>query len=236
MKTRFYILPLILLAAACQSSAYRSSGARPSIDDATLMSVPVGDRDGLQEARAECSAATDRVALAKQEVETAKQQVTLDEKSVGIARTEIDAAEDRLELARQSDATDRKARIESATKHLHGTRAHLECTRAQVRLGTGRVTLRQAGVAHAEQRVRVADAKVELAKAEAVSELERSDLEPVDVAEFARCVAEEEVGLKMSAIDVDACEKKLELQRDALEACSKAVPSDYRDRGSKKSD
>lgn len=233
MSTRFYIVPLILLATACQSSAYRSSGARPSIDDATLMSVPVADRDGLQEARAEHSAATDRVTLALREVETAKEQVALDEQAVKIASSEIGAAEDRLDMAQKSDAPDRKERIENATKGLHGARAHAEWTRSQVRLDSGRVALRQAGVALAEQRVRVANAKVELAKAEAVSELERSDLQPVDVAEFTRSVAEEEIGLKMAAVDVDACEKKLELQREALDACAKAVPSDYRNQASK---
>lgn len=228
MKALFYILPTILLAAACQSNGYRSTGARPSIDDATLMSVPLNERDGLQEARAEHSAAVDRVALAKREVEIAKEQTNLDEQAVKIARAEVDAAEDRLEMARKSDASDRKDRIDSATKHLNGARANLEWTRSQVRVAEGRITLRQSGVTLAEQRVRVAEAKVELAKAEAVSDLERGDLAPIDVAAFERCVAEEETGLKMSQVDLDACEKKLELQREALDACAKAVPSDYR--------
>jgi len=228
MRTLFYILPTILLAAACQSSAYRSSGSRPSIDDSTLMSVPVADRDGLQEARAEHSTATDRVAMAQREVQIAKEQVALDEQAVKIASAEVEAAQDRMKMAMKSDASDRKDRIENSKQLLHGSGAHLEWTRSQVRLDNGRVALREAGVKLAEQRVRVANAKVELAKAAAVSELERPDLAPVDVAEFERSVAEEEIGLKMAEVDVDAAERKMELQREALDACAKAVPSDYR--------
>ncbi len=228
MHKLFYILPIVLLAASCQSGSYKAYGERPTIADKTLMSVPSSAREDIDKARLERTQALDEVTLAKREVERAKERSSIAAKDVGIAKDEVDAGQERLELARSGSGADRNDRIQNAMKHLEGVRAHLAWTQAQVQFEEGRVEMANSKVAVAEQRVNLADARIELAKAEAVHSLEREDYSDVDVADFERCVAEQETELKMDQVDADASQKKMELRQDLLESRAKAVPASYR--------
>lgn len=228
MRNLFYILPFVLLTAACQSNANRPHGAHPTIADDTLLSVPASARDDINKARTNHDEAVDRVALAELEVQRAEERVTIAKKDVDIAEAELDAAQDRVDLARAGSESDRDDRIRSATEKRDAVRAHLDWARTQVQLEEGRVSKAESQVALAKRHVTLADAKVELAKAEAVHELGRSDYEAIEVADFARCVADEELALKLAEIDAKACDEKLEVRQKAVEVRAKAVPSSYR--------
>ncbi len=229
MNKYFYILPIVLLgAASCQSSSYRSYDERPTVADKTLMSVPASERADIDNARMERSKAVDEVGLAEREVERAKERVKIAKGDVDIAAAEYDAAQSRIELAQGSNASDRNDRIDASMKDLDGVRAHASWARTQVRLEEGRVEEAQAKVNVAEMRVELADARIELAKAQAVESLDRDDYRDIDVREFERRVADEELAVKMAEIEADACGKKLELRNDLLESRAKAVPASYR--------
>ncbi len=228
MRNHFYILPLLLLAGACQSNSHRSYGDRPTVAEKTLLSVPASARNDINKERTARTEAVDRVALAELEVQRAEERVNIAQKDVSIAKDELGAAEDRVELAREGNESDRDDRIQSAIEKRDATRAHMEWTRCQVMVEEGRVTKAQAQVAVAKQHVALADAKIELAKAEAVQDLDRKDYDSIDVNDFQRCVAEEEASLKMAEIDAKACEDKLEVRQKLLEARAKAVPASYR--------
>lgn len=227
MKNFLYLFPLLVLGTACQSSSYRTHGTRPAIEDKTLMSVPVAQREDINKARTNRAEAMDRVDLTKQDVARAEERVNIAKSDLKIAEAEVDAAESRLELAKKSDDPNRDKEIKDAESKLDGVRAHHQWARTQVQLEENRVEELDARVKLAKQRVALADAKIELAKAKAVKDLNRPDLESIDVNEFERTVADEEVALKMSEIDVDAWSKKIELRQSALEARAKAVPASY---------
>lgn len=228
MNKSFYILPLVLLAGACQSSSYNSYGERPTIADKTLLSVPASERDDIDKARMERTKAVDEVALAEREVERAKERVEIAKSDINIAEAEYEAAQSRLELAQSSNASDRNERIENAMEDLDGVRAHAAWAHTKVEIEEGRVEEAQAKVKVAERRVELAEARIELAKAQAVESLDRDEYRDIDVNDFERCVADEELAVKMAEIEAEACAKKLELRNDLLEERAKAVPASYR--------
>jgi hypothetical protein len=228
MNKSFYILPFALFAAACQSNSYKSYGEQPMVDDQMLMSVPASDRDDINKARTERNEAVDAVAMAEREVERAQERVNIAKHDIDIAAEEIDAAQARLDLAMSGNGSDRQDRIDDSMAACDGAHAHAAWAHAQVELEKGRVEQAEARVAIAKQRVELADARIELAKAEAVHSLKRPDLEPVDVAQFERAVADEEVELKLTEIDAEACKEKLDVRQDALESRAKSVPASYR--------
>lgn len=228
MNKLLYILPLVLVGASCQSSSYNSYGERPTIADKTLMSVPASERDDIDKARMERTKSVDEVGLAEREVERAKERVKIAKGDVDIAAAEYKAAESRLELAQTSNASDRNDRIENAIKDLDGVRAHAAWAHTKVQLEENGVEEAQAKVKVAEMRVELADARIELAKAQAVEALDRDEYRDIDVGNFERCVADEELAVKMAEVEAEACAKKLELRSDLLEERSKAVPASYR--------
>jgi hypothetical protein len=227
MNKLLCFLPLMLASVACQASSYSGGGTHPAIEDKTLINVPAGQREDINKARTGRSEALDSVALAKQEVARAEERVTIAKSDVRIADSEIDAAAARLELARKSTASNRDDQIKEATAKLDGVRAHQQWARTQVQLEECRVGALEAQVKLAKQRVALADAKIELAKARAVKDLARPDDDSIDVREFERCVADEDVALKMSEIDAEAWSKKVELRQDIVETRAKAVPASY---------
>lgn len=230
MNKHFYILPLSLLAlAACSSSGeYQTNDEQPVISDKTLMVVPADERDDINKARTGHTQALDAVVLAEQEVKRAEQRLAIAKDEVGIADKEMEAAHDRVELARSGVADDRDDRIEEANEGWNGACARKHWARTQVLVEEGRVEQAKCKVALAKRRVALENAKIELAKAKAVKDVDRDDLEPIDIAAFERSVADEEINLKMAEIDVEACEKKMELRQDALEDRAKAIPSSHR--------
>jgi len=228
MRTHFYILPLLLLASACQSSSYRSYGDRPTIEEKTLLSVPASARDDINKERTTRTEALDRVALAELEVQRAQERHSIAKKDIGISNDELEAAEDRLELARKGNESDRDDRIQTAIDRRDGVRARMHWARCQAQVEEGRVTKAEAQVTVANRHVALADAKVELAKAQAVRHLDRDDYDSIDILDFERSVAEEEAALKMAEIDAKATEEKLEVQQELLESRAKAVPASYR--------
>lgn len=228
MNKLFYILPLVLVGASCQSSSYNSYGERPTIADKTLMSVPASEREDIDKARMERTKAVDEVGLAEREVERAKERVKIAKSDIGIAEAEYEAAQARLELAESSNASDRNDRIEQAMKDLDGVRAHAAWAHTKVQIEEGAVEEAQAKVEVAERRVELADARIELAKAQAVESLDRDEYRDIDVSNFERCVADEELDVKLAEVEAEACAKKLELRNGLLEERAEAVPASYR--------
>lgn len=228
MKIAASLLALAFAASACQTSPYRSYGDRPTINDNTLMSVPVAKRDDINKARTEHAEMVDRVALAKRDVDEAQERVKLAKQEVSIANAEISAAESRLELARKRVDTDRDDGIKTATENLDGVRAHLRWARTNVILAEERVEQKQAQVELAEERVDLAQARIELAKASAVKDLERDDFDDIDVHDFQRSVADAEVSVRLAEIDIEAWEKKIEARKSSVDESAKLVPASYR--------
>lgn len=231
MDKRFYILPIALAAGltACSTSHdYHSDDDRPVVSDKTLMVVPANERDGINKARTSHSEAVDGVALAEQEVKRAEQRLEIAKDEVKIADSELEAAQDRVDLARTGIADDRDDRIEDAREGWDSACARKHWARTQVLVEEGRVEQAEARVAVAKRRVALEQAKIELAKAKAVKDVYRDDVAPIDVAAFERSVADEEINLKIAEIDVEACEKKMELREDALEDRAKAIPASHR--------
>src|SRR5262249_22304314 len=106
---------------------------------------------------------------------------------------------------------DAESRLEQARSRWHAAQASVAWHEAHLDQLKADVTL-------AKLRVDLADARVELAKAKAVSKLDRPAIYDVPVRDFEATVEDHETRLKMAEVDVDGWKKKVDLRQKALDA------------------
>jgi hypothetical protein len=222
-KLAFVLVSVFFVALpACHSSA-SAPDLSYHVEDSMLANVPDGDRGDIEDARKATLSANDEWAAAKARVERAQQKLHLAQQDLDVAKSRSDRADAAIELAQNGTTED----LEKARQEKKDATALVNAAKTRIDLRQQQIQHAQAYLDYKQKQLALAQANAELAKARAVSKLDRPRAQSIDVAKFEKQVRDTQEAVDVAKVRTDAARKEVQVAQEHYDREVKAVPASY---------
>lgn len=193
--------------------------------DALMAYVPEGDQGEVHAAQQERAAIDESLAVARRDVAEISSHETMSQQNKEAIRARHEEAVLRVRHAQKFDDTEALA---TARDSRHELAAAVRLQDAKRNYYDDLQKLAKERVEWLERRAALADARLELAKAEAVSELDRPAAKDIDLLRYHEAVHRAGERVDSQRIEVLVAQRRAELRAEFADSCAGAVPDSLR--------
>lgn len=222
MRTRIpAVLCTLLVFGACQSMRESDN----DVPDSLLAYVPQSGQTHIEEARQRRGEVMEQKAIAMRDENEVESYLQLAQEDLEVLQLRYEEASKQVAHVKQFGSNEE---LEAAERRRDEVDNAVRLARAKVDYYEDLTKLGEVRVAWIEKRAELADARYQLAKAKAVSELDRPVAENVDLGDLRSEVAQLEDEVQRAAMEVEVARQRAELQSEFVAERQDGVPEGFR--------